>query len=116
MVAAGGAIGAVLRYAIVLVFKSWQFDFPYHTLFANMLGCFLIGFFMNQIFSSANFESYRMFLIIGVLGAFTTFSTFSYEFLAMLQQKQLIQAIGYVLITNITCLLAVISGNMMVSK
>lgn len=42
-VASGGAVGALLRYAITSVVPSK--DFPWHTLSVNLSGCFLTGLF-----------------------------------------------------------------------
>src|SRR5690554_6110044 len=86
-VAAGGATGAVARFALV----SWfiQFagkDFPWGTLSVNLIGSFLIGvlalLFLEKL---PGLVELRALLIIGFLGSFTTFSAFSWEALEMLQ-------------------------------
>ena len=79
-VALGGALGASLRYGISLIATRWSLTFPWGTLAANLIGCFIIGFFlplaMNRFFFPL---SIRLFISVGVLGGLTTFSTFSYE-------------------------------------
>ncbi|HEY7472390.1 MAG TPA: fluoride efflux transporter CrcB [Gemmatimonadota bacterium] len=85
-IAAGGAIGAVLRY----VLSGWVQElggarFPWGTLAVNALGSLALGLIMAGLVEhSATGSVTRTFWTIGVLGAFTTFSTFSYETLALL--------------------------------
>jgi fluoride exporter len=88
IIGAGGAIGAVLRYLVVLstqVFKE-KLPLPLGTLLVNVLGCLLIGILATlaengQVLTAES----RNFLIVGILGAFTTFSTFGYESVTLLQ-------------------------------
>lgn len=85
VVAAGGAIGAVLRY----VLSGWAQElggprFPWGTLAVNVIGSLALGFLMAAVLGHTTTPpATRAFWTIGVLGAFTTFSTFSYETLAM---------------------------------
>jgi CrcB protein len=77
----GGGLGALSRYSIsLLAAKSWGTQFPWGTLTANLLGCFLIG----LIFALADrvrllTPDMRLLLITGYLGALTTFSSYSLE-------------------------------------
>ena len=84
-VAAGGALGAVLRYLLSLV--PLKTVFPFQTFLTNLIGCFLIGL-IASIATSATASSARniaispfaiLFLKTGVCGGFTTFSTFALE-------------------------------------
>jgi CrcB protein len=85
-VAAGGAIGAVLRYLL----SGWVQGvggarFPWGTLAVNVVGSFALGLLMAGLLGhTVTGGTTRTFWTIGVLGAFTTFSTFSYETLALL--------------------------------
>jgi len=85
-IAAGGALGAVLRYVI----SGWVQGmggtrFPWGTLAVNVVGSFALGLLMAGLLEHAvTGPTTRTFWTIGVLGAFTTFSTFSYETLALL--------------------------------
>ena len=85
VVAAGGALGAVLRY----VLSGWAQElggprFPWGTLAVNVIGSFALGFLMAALLEHATTSpATRAFWTIGVLGAFTTFSTFSYETLVL---------------------------------
>lgn len=85
-IAAGGAVGAVLRYAL----SGWVQGlggarFPWGTLAVNVLGSFLLGLLMAAVIGHASTgPAARAFWAIGVLGAFTTYSTFSYESIALI--------------------------------
>lgn len=74
-VAAGGAIGAVSRHFLV----KWLTVgvFPLGVLSVNLLGCLLLGVFIELLALKTNFsEPLRLFITVGMLGALTTFSTF----------------------------------------
>ena len=73
----GGACGAVCRFLL----SSWlntQEGFPFGTLCANAIGCFVLGFLGTYLSSKINPE-WKLIISTGFLGALTTFSTFSFE-------------------------------------
>ena len=108
-VAGGGALGAVLRYALTLLFPASLF--PWAILGINIAGSFLIGLMMAWWAELEWFQNWgRLFLVVGILGGFTTFSAFSLETLLMIQQQRLLQAGGYILGSVMGCLLAVAAG------
>ena len=81
LVAAGGAFGSVLRYAL----QGWVqriagSAFPAGTMAVNVLGCLAIGA-LSAAFAGPVLvrEEYRVGLTVGVLGGFTPFSTFGLE-------------------------------------
>ncbi len=81
-IAAGGALGALLRHsANIGAVKLLGHGFPYGTLAVNVAGSFAMGLCIAVF---AHYwqppEAMRVFLITGLLGAFTTFSTFSLDF------------------------------------
>lgn len=77
-VAAGGAIGAVGRYAVSLI--GPKAVFPVQTLLTNIIGAILIGFIVGIASSQSNVSTNTLlFWKTGVCGGFTTFSTFSLE-------------------------------------
>ena len=74
--AAGGAIGAVLRYGVSLSFGAGMFDIagPLTTLLVNIDGSGLIGCLAGAIASRMILpDAWRGFFTIGLLGALTTF-------------------------------------------
>ena len=89
-IAAGGAIGALLRFWISSgVYTLFGRSFPYGTLAVNVLGSLLMGYlYIAMIERMASSEEWRAFALIGLLGAFTTFSTFSIETLNLLEQAR----------------------------
>ena len=84
-IAAGGAAGAVARYAVGGAVHRWAGnDFAWGTLCVNLVGSFLIGVLAATFELSDISANVRLLLMTGLLGAFTTFSTFSLETVHML--------------------------------
>ena len=108
-VAAGGAVGASLRYLVsvawlgIPVMPAW----PWATFLVNVAGSLVFGFLavMLAAASAAN-EQLRFALMTGLLGAFTTYSTFSFEVVRMLQVRAFGLALGYGSGTIAACVVA----------
>jgi len=87
----GGFIGAILRYWIGgwVQGASGSASFPYGTLTVNLIGCLAIGL-LSQLAEASQVMTpeTRLFLFIGLLGAFTTFSTFGNESMNLLRDGQ----------------------------
>ena len=83
-VAAGGAVGAICRYAVGLLMLRWHPEAaPIGTFLVNVVGCFLIGVIYPLAVRPTLPPLASLLLITGFLGAFTTFSTFGHETLLL---------------------------------
>ncbi len=111
-VAAGGAVGAVGRYAMVsFVGAMFGAGFPYGTLAVNVIGSFVLGVFVEVsalVWSPS--PEFRAMFVIGVLGAFTTFSTFSLDAVTLFTRGETGAALLYVGLSVVVCLGAVWAG------
>ena len=85
--------------------------FPYGTLFINVSGSFVVGFFM--IWSSERVlldPRWRLLVVVGFCGAFTTFSSFAFETMAYFQQGQWTMMLANFISNNLLCLGAALAG------
>jgi CrcB protein len=99
LVGIGGFIGSILRYLTSGFVQqiSRSIDFPYGTLFVNVLGCFVIGFFSQLAEERGVFTiQSRLFVFTGLLGGFTTFSAFGNETFNLVRDSQMMNAFANV--------------------
>lgn len=106
----GGALGAMARYSLGLLFAAHSF--PWTTLTINIVGSFIIG----AVWSVCGEQNWflqwgKLFLIVGLLGGFTTFSAFSLETLQLFNSGRLAAAGGYIVASIGLCLLGVWLGS-----
>ena len=101
-VAAGGSIGAVLRYLIFFYFERQHTSlFPWATLIVNLFGSLVIGFLwgvFDRIYLPAGI---RLLIFIGILGSFTTFSAYAFDIFSLYREGEFKLLAAYVLGTNI---------------
>lgn len=111
-VAAGGALGASLRYLVAsMTHGIFGHDFPYGTLVVNVIGSLIIGYMLVLLPEQEGaVPIVRLLLITGVLGGFTTYSAFSVETLQLMQDGHLTKAGLNIGITLVSCILAVWAG------
>lgn len=100
LVAMGGGIGAMLRYAVSLISKP-GIGFPVTTFIINITGSFLIGIIMALSLraTGAISENSKLFWATGICGGFTTFSAFSYENLQLFQSAKSNLAFIYIILS-----------------
>jgi CrcB protein len=98
-VAAGGALGSVVRYLVGIGSgRLFGTDFPWGTLIINVTGSFLIGAFVGL--SAAKWDlsqTMRIFLTVGVCGGYTTFSTFSLDAYYLIERGQTLASSAYMI-------------------
>ncbi|MEE2746573.1 MAG: fluoride efflux transporter CrcB [Pseudomonadota bacterium] len=97
----GGAIGAVLRYGVILLFQDvLGLAGPYATLTVNILGSLVLGIIVGfSVTTWAISPEFKAMLMVGILGGFTTFSAFSMDTVNLLQRDEIFIAFIYVLIS-----------------
>lgn len=118
ILAIGGALGAILRYLVSIYFsKLFGNSFPIGTLIVNIIGSFILGFFMGLILEKLPPTSLRkIFIAIGFSGSFTTMSSLSYETLVFIIKKQYFKA-GINVFLNISlCLILTFIGYLLAKK
>lgn len=111
LVGIGGFIGATLRYVLGGWIQNSFVSFPVGTLTINTIGSFFLGLIMylseyQGLFS----DQTRIFLTIGILGAFTTLSTFGYESFRLLDDSKLMLMAINVVSTVLFSMMAVYLG------
>jgi len=117
-VAAGSVLGGLARYLASLLMAVIP-GFPWATLFVNVTGSFIIGFYGTlsapdgRLFASAR---QRQFVMTGFCGGYTTFSTFSLETVRLLQAGQMRMALINIAVSVVTWLLAVWLGHALASR
>lgn len=108
VIALGGVLGSLARFAIAQAFGMDQLPTLAATLVVNVVGAFAIGFVFPFLQSRNVSALLQPFLITGVLGGFTTFSAFAAE--VVLTSDGPIMILGYVAVTLVAGLVAVPLG------
>lgn len=100
-VAAGGAVGAMLRYYLTLSGLSRAAQpFPSATFVINITGSFLVGLFLTLAAERLTINPHlRLGVAVGFVGAYTTFSTFEYETARLVEGRDYIYAFLYVVLS-----------------
>ena len=110
-VAAGSAIGGVLRFALAQGSqRMFGMAWPWGTFLVNALGCLAIGLVAGWWSSRGQPVLPRAFLMVGILGGFTTYSSFALETVLLWQQGAAARAAGYVVATTLVCVAAAAGG------
>lgn len=110
-VAAGGALGAVLRYVISdSVDRATRSSLPWGTLAVNILGSLAVGILWSLFDRYAPSPAVRAFLISGLLGSLTTFSAYSIATVLVADQHGAWPAVLHVLAHNVLCIAAAAGG------
>ncbi len=115
LIAIGSAVGGVARYwASGAIANRVGQSFPWGTLFVNVTGSLIIGFFASITAPEGRWfvGSYaRNFFMIGVCGGYTTFSSFSLQTLNLVQDEEWLYAGGNAVLSLVFCLVSVWLGH-----
>src|SRR5215472_7879173 len=117
-VAIGGMLGSIARYLASLLIPAAA-GFPWATLFVNISGSFVIGFYSTltgpdgRLFATTR---QRQFVMTGFCGGYTTFSAFSLETFRLLHGGMRGTAFSYIAVSVVTWLVAVWLGHMLATR
>jgi CrcB protein len=112
LISLGAIVGANARYLISrFAAKALGPVFPYGTLFINVSGSLIVGFFMVWASERALIDPrWRLLVVVGFCGAFTTFSSYAFETMTYFEQGQWLLLCSNVLTNNLLCLVAALAG------
>ena len=111
-ISVGAIVGANLRYwmsrsAVRLLGPV----FPYGTLSINVLGSFVLGFFLVWTSERVLVDPrWRLLIAVGFCGGYTTFSSYAYESMAFFEQGQWTLMAANFLANNLLACGAVLAG------
>jgi CrcB protein len=105
-------VGANLRYFLSrLAAMELGFVFPYGTLFINIVGSFVVGFFVIWTTERALVDPrWRLLVVVGFCGSFTTFSSYAFETISYFEHGQWGLMLAKILSNNILCLGGALAG------
>ena len=105
-VAVGGALGALVRWSLGVLYPDHTGAFPWTTLGINVAGSFVLG-----LLPAIGAVRRRQLLTVavgpGVLGGFTTLSSYAVQCRALVASGRVGLATAYLLGTLVACLAAV---------
>ena len=115
LIAAGGALGAVLRHAVDTWVPTESGGFPWGTFAINVVGAFGLGLLHAYVPAHPRVpRRVRAVLGAGLLGGFTTFSAYAVQTRTLLAGGHDGLALGYLLGTLAAAVVAVEAGRLVV--
>ena len=111
-ISVGAIVGANLRYWMSRSAVRWLGPvFPYGTLSINVLGSFVLGFFLVWTSERVLVDPrWRLLIAVGFCGGYTTFSSYAYETMAFFEQGQWTLMAANFLANNLLACMAVLAG------
>lgn len=110
-VAIGGAMGAGLRWSVLVVWMPQAGHLPWPVLAVNAMGSFVLGVLLAEEWRH---PSVRLILhdagAIGVCGGLTTFSTFTLEIVNLIRAGDAALAVAYGVVSVVVSLAAILAG------
>lgn len=113
----GGAVGTLARAGLATLAPARPGHWPWPTFTVNIVGAFLLGYFVTRLLERLPVSSYRRPLLgTGLCGGLTTFSTMQVETISMLEQRHYGLAVSYTVASIAAGLLAVYIATAMVRR
>jgi CrcB protein len=108
----GAIAGTNARYFLTrFADKEFGPAFPYGTLFINIVGSLIVGFFVIWTTEKVLVDPrWRLLVVVGFCGSFTTFSAYAFESMAFFDKGQGGLATANILGNNLLCLCAALAG------
>jgi CrcB protein len=108
----GGGLGSTLRHVVNIVCpRLFGTNFPYHTFIINITGSTIMGLIAGYLaFKGDATQSWRLFLMTGVLGGYTTFSAFSLDAAVLYERGAVGLTLLYVLGSVVLSILGLFAG------
>ena len=108
----GAVAGANLRYWMSrYAVRLFGPVFPYGTLTINVLGSFVLGFFLVWTTERAVVDPrWRLLIAVGFCGGYTTFSSYAYETMTFFQQGQWMLMAANFVSNNLLACAAIVAG------
>jgi len=105
-------VGANLRYLLSrLAAREFGPVFPVGTLIINIVGSFIVGFFVIWTSERVLLEPrWRLLVVVGFCGSFTTFSSYAFETISYFEHGQWGLMLTNVLSNNLLCLGGALAG------
>jgi CrcB protein len=105
-------VGANLRFLLSrLAAREFGTTFPYGTLAINIVGSFIVGFFVIWTTERVLVDPrWRLLVVVGFCGSFTTFSSYAFETMAYFEHGQWALMLTNVLSNNLLCLAGALAG------
>lgn len=108
----GAIVGANARYFIGRYAAQVLGPvFPYGTLFINIVGSLIVGFFVVWTSERVLVDPrWRLLVVVGFCGSLTTFSSYAFESMAYFEQGQWLLTVTNILSNNLLCLAGALAG------
>jgi CrcB protein len=112
VISAAAIAGVNFRYFLSgLAAREFGPVFPAGTLIINVLGSFIVGFFVIWTGERVLLDPrWRLVVVVGFCGSFTTFSSYAFETMSYFEQGQWGLMLTNVLSNNLLCLGATLVG------
>ena len=111
-ISVAAVVGANLRYGLSrLAARGFGPVFPYGTLLINIVGSFIVGFFVIWATERALVDPrWRLLVVVGFCGSFTTFSSYAFESMAFFERGQWTLMLANNFGNNLLCLGGALAG------